>query len=266
QQLSPDGVREYSETAGSDRGSVTALTQQTAFVLEGLIRASLQEEPTKRTAEVRASLRRWLHSQGVPGGADSPTSAVAEAAAEWPQRFPDEASLVALGQWNGQDAPLPSPENPPNDARSPHATVRGAVAGFAARTLQEAVSLGIELAVLTHGSPDGYLPAGALAGLVWSLQQGQSLSSGVQAVLAELDQIEGAEITAAQLRAATDLTAGGPVDAQAMEKLGPAWSAPEVLAVGVAAALSHPNSAAEAISLAATHSGHSSATAAVCGA
>src|SRR5690606_16634673 len=153
QQHNPDGVREYSEIAGSDRGSVTALTQQTAFVLEGLIRASLQEEPTKRTAEVRASLRRWLHSQGVPGGADSPTSAVAEAAAEWPQRFPDEASLVALGQWNGQDAPLPNPENPPNDARSPHATVRGAVAGFAARTLQEAVSLGIELAVLTHGSP-----------------------------------------------------------------------------------------------------------------
>ncbi|MGW3469785.1 type VII secretion system-associated protein [Saccharopolyspora sp. NPDC000995] len=263
----PEGVRELAEAFGR-RGAATAYSQQAAFVLYGLIggtiRSTLRGVPAFRPGLVRTALRQWLLTQGARVDVDLPTGTLAENETLRVQRFPDEASLTSLAQCNDRREP-PTPGNPPNAARTPAATVRGAVVGFEVRTVQDSISLGIEIAAITHGHPDGYLPAGALSGLVSALQEGHTLAEAVHAVLAELDQMEGAETTAQGLRSAIEIAANGPVSSTRLETLGLGWQAPEALAIAVAAALAHPNSFADAVSLAATHAGNSAATASICG-
>ncbi|WP_245776027.1 type VII secretion system-associated protein [Saccharopolyspora flava] len=254
----PDGVREYAELFGR-RGTGTVYAQQTAFVLSGLT----GENPDKPSL-VRASLRDWVRTQGgrpTPDGRGK----LAESDVLCAQRFPDEATLTAMARW-GDRAENPTPGNPPNDARNAAAAARGAVVGFQSADPAEAVELGARIGVLTHGHPDGYLPAAALAGLVSGLDGGRTLIDSAQAVLAELDRMEGAENTARGLRAAVEIATSGPVSPTVLESLGLGWHAPEALAIAVAAALSHPNSVSDAVSLAATHAGNSAATAAICGA
>ncbi|GAA0532071.1 hypothetical protein GCM10011581_16550 [Saccharopolyspora subtropica] len=262
----PEGVREFAEAFGR-RGAATAYTQQTAFVLDGLIRAHIRSVlrgiSAHRPSMVRRTLQHWAHTQGarVPMSWLQPGE-LAETAALRVQRFPDEATLTALAS-DRREAPTPA--NPPNAARTAAATVRGAVVGLLTGKPQDALSVGAEIAVVTHGHPDGYLPAGALAGLVCALHNGQTLAEAVQAVLVELDQMEGAENTAQGLRAAVELASHGPATPTRFEELGLGWNAPEALAIAVASALSHPNSFADAVSLAATHAGNTAATAAICG-
>ncbi len=271
----PEGVRELAEAFGR-RGAATAYTQQAAFVLDALIRArirpTLRGVNAHRPSMVRSTLLHWMHTQGaqvsnLPLGelAETlPLGVLAETEVLRAQRFPDEATLTALARFADRRE-TPTPGNPPNSARTAAATVRGAVVGFAVAEPHEAISLGAEIAVVTHGHPDGYLPAGALAGLVCALGKGQTLAEAVQSVLAELAQMEGADTTAQGLRSAVEIASNGPASPALFDELGLGWNAPEALAIAVAAALSHPNSFADAVALAATHAGNTAATAAICG-
>ncbi|GAA2350182.1 hypothetical protein GCM10009854_29940 [Saccharopolyspora halophila] len=258
----PDGVREFAEHFGA-RGTATGITQQSAFLLSGLIGARLNS--ADRPTMVRNALRHWLHAQGARVTPPEPGDPLEGFTALHAQRFPDEATLTALARW-GDRSENPTPSNPPNDARSASATARGAVVGFETTGHAEAISLGVEIGVLTHGHPDGYFPAAALAGLINALAAGQPLGAAIEAVLPELDRMEGAETTAQGLRSAVEVATAGPVSPTVLESLGLGFNAPEALAISVAAALSHPASFDDAVSLAATHAGNSAATAAICGA
>ncbi|SDY75987.1 ADP-ribosylglycohydrolase [Saccharopolyspora shandongensis] len=263
----PEGVRELTEFFGR-RGSATVYTQQTAFVLDALIsshiRSALRGIAAHRPSMVRLALLHWMHTQGAQVSNEAVGGVLVETEALRAQRFPDEATLTALARFADR-RDVPTPASPPNAARTAAATVRGAVVGFDAADVPHAISLGAEIAVITHGHPDGFLPAGALAGLVCALNSGQTLVDAVHVVLAELDQVEGAENTAQGLRAAVQIAGSGPASPTSFDELGLGWNAPEALAIAVAAALSHPNSFPDAVSLAATHAGNTAATAAICG-
>ncbi|MEV0051419.1 type VII secretion system-associated protein [Saccharopolyspora shandongensis] len=263
----PEGVRELTELFGR-RGSATVYTQQTAFVLDALIsshiRSALRGIAAHRPSMVRLALLHWMHTQGAQVSNEAVGGVLVETEALRAQRFPDEATLTALARFADR-RDVPTPASPPNAARTAAATVRSAVVGFDAADVPHAISLGAEIAVITHGHPDGFLPAGALAGLVCALNSGQTLVDAVHVVLAELDQVEGAENTAQGLRAAVQIAGSGPASPTSFDELGLGWNAPEALAIAVAAALSHPNSFPDAVSLAATHAGNTAATAAICG-
>ncbi|TDD43749.1 type VII secretion system-associated protein [Saccharopolyspora elongata] len=263
----PEGVRELTELFGR-RGSATVYTQQTAFVLDALIsshiRSALRGIAAHRPSMVRLALLHWMHTQGAQVSNEAVGGVLVETESLRAQRFPDEATLTALARFADR-RDVPTPASPPNAARTAAATVRGAVVGFDAADVPHAISLGAEIAVITHGHPDGFLPAGALAGLVCALNSGQTLVDAVHVVLAELDQVEGAENTAQGLRAAVQIAGSGPASPTSFDELGLGWNAPEALAIAVAAALSHPNSISDAVSLAATHAGNTAATAAICG-
>jgi ADP-ribosylglycohydrolase len=263
----PEGLRDFTEFLAR-RGTATAITQQTAFVLDGLLRTEIRSRLRGIAAHppsmVLLTLQHWLCTQGSRFEPTLEPGELAESAVLRAQRFPDETSLTALSQWNGRRE-VPTADNPPNAARSVAATARGAIVGFHAPTSETAITLGAEVAAVTHGHPDGYLPAGAVAGLIASLLDGWTLEEGVHAVLSDLDAREGSDATAQGLRAGLELAQQGPVSPSELEELGTGWAAPEALAIAVAAALSHPNSFPDAVSLAATHSGNSAATAAICG-
>ncbi|GAA4613720.1 hypothetical protein GCM10023108_15410 [Saccharopolyspora hordei] len=264
----PEGVRTMAEAFGK-RAAATAHGQQTAFVLDGLIRSRIRSVlrgvSAHRPSMVRGSLLHWMHTQGVKlRSGVFQLGVLAETEVLHAQRFPDEATLTALARFSDRRE-VPTPSNPPNSARTTAAVVRGAAVGFEFTSPQDAIIQGAEIAAVTHGHPDGYLSAGALAGLVCSLHNGQTLIDAVHAVLAELDQMEVAEGITQGLRSAVEIVGSGRVSPTRFEELGLGWNAPEALAIGVAAALAHPNSFADAVSLAATHSGNTAATAAICG-
>ncbi|MBE9374551.1 type VII secretion system-associated protein [Saccharopolyspora sp. HNM0983] len=266
-QQHPDGLTEPDELLGR-RGAATAAAQQSVFVLDGLLRAQARSAargiPVHRQGLVQATLQHWLLTQGAPLQPVLPAGELAAEQVLQVQRFPDSATVSATARWQGGAAPTPA--DPPNAADSPEAAVRSAVVGLHADSTATALEAGVELGVLTHGHPDGYLPAGAVAGMVAALHDGRTLVEAVHAVLAELDQLEGAGTTARCLRAALEAGAGGPAAPEDLEELGDGWRAPQALGIAVAAALSHPNSFRDAVVLAATHSGNSAATAALCGA
>ncbi|MER7012555.1 type VII secretion system-associated protein [Saccharopolyspora sp. NPDC000359] len=264
----PEGVREMAEVFGT-RAAATSHGQQTAFVLDGLIRSRIRSVlrgiSAHRPSMIRGSLLHWMHTQGVKlRSGVFQLGVLAETEVLQAQRFPDEATLTALARFSDRRE-VPTPSTPPNSARTTAATVRGAVVGFGFTSPQDAIIHGAEIAAVTHGHPDGYLSAGALAGLVCSLNNGQTLVDAVHAVLAELDQMEVAEGITQGLRSAVEIAGSGQVSPTRFTELGLGWHAPEALAIGVAAALAHPNSFADAVSLAATHSGNTAATAAICG-
>ncbi|MER7077379.1 ADP-ribosylglycohydrolase [Saccharopolyspora kobensis] len=264
----PEGVRTMAEAFGT-RAAATAHGQQTAFVLEGLIRSRIRSVLRGVSAHwpsmVRGTLLHWMHTQGVKlRSGVFQLGVLAETEVLHAQRFPDEATLTALAR-SSDRREVPTPSNPPNSARTAAAAVRGAAVGFEFTSPQDAIIHGAEIAAVTHGHPDGYLSAGALAGLVCSLNNGQTLIDAVHSVLAELDQMEVAEGITQGLRSAIEIVGSGPVSPTRFEELGLGWHAPEALAIAVASALAHPNSFADAVSLAATHSGNTAASAAICG-
>ena len=263
----PEGIRALGEIFGR-RGAATAIGQQTAFVLDGLIRADIRSRQRGTSPGwagwVQTSLRHWLSAQGAPVKCAVPPGALAASEALRAQRFPDEATVSALAS-QGTDDEVPTASKPPNAARAVAAAARSGAIGFRADTPAEAVSLGCEIAVLTHGHPDGYLPAGALAGMNCALVQGQTLAESVQTVLSELDALDGSEATTQALRGAVELAGQGQVSGKELGELGTGWDAAGALGIAVAAALAHPESFVDAVSLAATHSGNSAATAALCG-
>lgn len=261
----PDGIREYAEFFGR-RGSASSPAQQTVFVLEGLLRATihtrLRETRAHPPTMVHATLQHWLCAQGARFEPTLPTGVLASSDVLRSQRFPDEASLTALATTGAE---VPTPSTPPNAARTSAATVRAAAIGLHTEVPGSAVLLGAEIAALTHGHPDGYLPAGALAGMITAVHNGQTLAESVETVLTELELLEGCEATTQGLRSAVDFAKNGSVSPTALEKLGHGWEAPSALAIAVTAALARPDSFSGGVSLAATHSGNSAATAAICG-
>lgn len=266
EQENPQGVRTPSEAFGR-HGAATAISQQAVFLLDGLIRADVRARRDNTTPAwtrtVHTSLQHWLSTQGVPTTPVVLHGALAESAALRAQRFPDEATVTALASRVG-DGELPTAANPPNSARTATATARAGVIGFRADTPAHAISLGCELAVTTHGHPDGYWPAGALAGIVRAVADGKTVAESVQTVLDELAAMEGSESTIHALQAGIDLADQGAISANSLDKLGTGWDGPTALAIAVTATLAHPDSYVDAVALSATHSGNSTATAAIC--
>ncbi|QGK69266.1 type VII secretion system-associated protein [Allosaccharopolyspora coralli] len=261
----PDGPRTYTEAFGRT-GATTAITQQSLFVLDGLIRTALRSRTRETAAHapslVQFTLHHWLAAQGVPCPTPLPTGPLAAAIVEQGQRFPDETTLAALASQQS----VPTLTAPPNEGDGPIATARGATVGFHAADVKHAVTSGAEIAVVTHGHSNGYLPAGALAGIVHGLDSGASVAESVAAVVEDLDNRDGSEATVQALRSALEATGDGPAAPESLASLGTGWTAPEALGIALAAALSHPEDFTAGVALAATHSGNSAATAAVCGA
>lgn len=265
----PDGLTAFTEFLGK-RGACSSLSQQSVFVFDGLVRAALcarlrgVDANTYPPGMVRLTLQHWLLAQGAHFEPSLAPGELVREPALRTQRFPDEATFSAITQ-NRDAGDAPTATNPPNSARSAAATARGAVVGFYSPTAEAAVALGSEVAVITHGHPDGYLPAGALAGLVSSMAGGAALGESVTTVIAELELLEGSERTVRGLRDAVELAANGSVTSEDLATLGTGWDGPTALSIAVCAALTHPEDIASAVALAATHSGNSAATAMMCG-
>lgn len=236
-------------------------TQMALFTGEGYLQAWTTGNnggPWNPVETVSAAYRRWLTTQQDDKPQPGATGLIAEPALH-ANRSPGLTSLRALGEPR-----LGSPDQPRNSSKGCGGVDRSAPVGFAP-TAEMSYGLGCELAALTHGGTAGWASAGSFALLV------HLLAVQRRRIPAAVDQAAGrvlrddAETAGGLAEAATLARLGGSVGH--VERLGQGWIGPEALAIGAycALALPKPSQFADAVRLAANHSGHSDSTAAVTG-
>lgn len=144
--------------------------------------------------------------------------------------------------------------------------MRTAPLGFLPETVNDAalLRLGGEAAALTHGHPDGYLPAAAMAVLVRDALNDVPWAGSLAKVLALLHERSASEKTVAALEGAAKAAANGVGSREKLSGLGEGWVGEEALAVGLYAAMVS-KSFDECIELAANHDGDSDSTASIAG-
>jgi ADP-ribosylglycohydrolase len=245
----------------------------TLFTLEGLICASVRMRSKgicHPPSLVLHAYLRWLHTQGASLADvrrrfgledDFPYGWLVSQPFLHHRRAPGNSCLSALEDSlrNGRTG---TTNEPINDSKGCGAVMRVAPVGFFGEDPNHAFDLGCEIGALTHGNPSGYLPAGALAEMVWLLVRGGELPEAVGTVQTKLlgqeDHEETSEILARGVRLA------GQATPEVLESLGGGWTGHEALAIAVCAALSATD-IESGLRMAVNHSGDSDSTGSICG-
>lgn len=233
-------------------------TQMTLFAAQGLIDAT-ESTLEARTAAQRRALLDWLETQ--EGDFRPGRKGLLVHPALWVRRAPGNTCLSALRAGGRGDLVRRI-----NTSKGCGGVMRSAPAGLLPGISPEAAfDLGVHGAALTHGHPSGYLPAGALAGLVAHLMTGQSLEDSWADVRRLLAEREGAEETLEVTDRAVDLASRVRIgDADAIRRLGEGWTGEEALAVALFAAF-RGEDLVDTLRIAANHDGDSDSTAAIAG-
>jgi ADP-ribosyl-[dinitrogen reductase] hydrolase len=247
-------------------------TQMTLFTLEALnvslpAQGDAASDAMHRpfmTACQHAYLR-WGHTQGEPTPDlydDGPLAQLSRCPAMRHRRAPGHTCLSAIraGAWGTLDSPI-------NDSKGCGAVMRIAPIGLLQSASPSlAYELGCMAGALTHGHPDGWLPAGLLAAMIRLLLDGESVEHATEKAL-EIGQrsgrAEGAR-TPRMIAAALRLSSEQTPSTVAYATLGEGWTGDEALAIGVYAAVSNLDYV-DAVRMAANHDGDSDSTASIAG-
>jgi ADP-ribosylglycohydrolase len=233
-------------------------TQMTLFTLEGMTHAASTD---RIVDEIREAYLDWLGTQGRTSAARKPKGHLARRDLMQHARAPGTTCLAALRQGGRGTV-----EHPINDSKGCGGVMRTAPLGFLPATVSDAevFRLGAAAAALTHGHPDGYLPAGAIAVLVRYALEGVPSDQSVAKALTLSKTWPRSDGTVAAITSAAAAAAAGPPSRHRVSELGQGWVGEEALAVGLYAAMS-ASSFAECIELAANHDGDSDSTASIAG-
>ena len=271
----PRGLKDfYPATFGNAHGVglVTDDTQMTLFTVEGLMRAQMRwtaKGICHPPSVVHHAYERWLTTQMF----ESP---------------PDVADLDdpnAMDGWLGQHRWLYSRRAPGNTCLSALEATRGKAFGDPARNtskgcgavmrsapfglyrIDDAASMAVECAALTHGHPTGQLTSGALAVIIEALTGGRPLPVAVEAATDWLQRQTGSGETLTALTRAINAANEREPSFEVVQALGEGWIAEEALAIGVYCALAYPEASQvrEALSLSVSHGGDSDSTGSICG-
>lgn len=236
-------------------------TQMTLFTLEGLARAARHDgviDPHAVLVSVREAYLDWNDTQ-VRSGGRVHAGNLASLRAMRLRQAPGLTCLGALaaGGHGTIDKPI-------NDSKGCGGVMRSAPVGLLPGILPSAAfDLGAGTAAFTHGNPDGWASAGAMAALVRLLVTGHTLESAI-GIVSLLCPSQAAR-TAFLLGDALAASRGPALSPEDMvSRLGAGWVGEEALAVGVYAALSGTDFA-DVVRIGATHSGDSDSTASIAG-
>ncbi|MEU4392317.1 ADP-ribosylglycohydrolase family protein [Kribbella sp. NPDC023855] len=269
----PDGVRKFvAGGPGWPAGTVTDDTQMTLFTVEGLIRAGVRTDRGIgfTVAVVHHAYDRWLDTQLLPAPSGERDGWLQAEQWLYARRAPGNTCLSALTDARKGGNSIPQfGSQAANDSKGCGGVMRVAPFGLLPSNNAEWVfDAAAEAAGYTHGHVTGKLASGALAAIVYELNQGAELETALDSAQALLATKPGHEETSTALATARELAAGhldaGPVT---VELLGGGWIAEEALAISVYCALKYPepDQFLDALALAVTHSGDSDSTGAICG-
>ncbi len=269
----PSGIADLDQTDGA----FTDDTQMSLFTAEGLLEAGKNWCGTdweSTVIHVYHAYLRWLVTQGItlpgkgfdgghPGGLVTIPGLHA-------RRAPGDTCLSALCS-----AAMGSIGQPINNSKGCGGVMRAAPAGlYAARMsalghelgAQDAFELGCRIAAITHGHPDGYLPAGFLAALVFLLVQDIPVAEAIQRLLPLVAQQDNAAGFTAMLEKVLTRHRGGVLPtAESIAGIGGGWAGDEALAIALFCVLAAEGDLVRCIRSAVNHSGDSDSTGSIAG-
>lgn len=236
-------------------------TQMTIFTAEGLLRAIVREREkgiSDIPSVVHNAYLRWLSTQGAQICVDDRDGWIIKLPQLHKRRAPGNTCLSALA--SGLKGSL---RKPVNDSKGCGGVMRSAPFGLL-YDRDKAFAMGVECAALTHGHPNGYLPAGVLAYLISSMIEGMELEEALASSLRELSFYhKHIETTKIVVKALT-LAKGDKNPQQCIKELGEGWTGEEALAISIYCSLKF-NDFKQALVAAVNHDGDSDSTGAITG-
>ena len=240
-------------------------TQLTLFTAEGILRADTRKHEKGicySPSVVFFAYQRWLLIQGYPKVEefeDIYDGLLLNVKDLHVRRAPGNACISALysHKQGSKDQPI-------NNSKGCGGVMRVAPVGlFYGR--EDAFNVAVDLAALTHGHPSGYLSAGALAFIIASIIEGQSLGTAIRNTISELESRQNHTECSLLLRKAVELADSVTPDLQAITQLGEGWVGEEALAISVYCTMKHPDDFRQALIAAVNHDGDSDSTGAITG-
>lgn len=263
QRFGPEGIRNPVYVEG--KLVVSDDTQMTLFTLEGVIRSGQVEDVEQLNGEISRAYDDWLDTQGGQVHGFEPCGTLATRKAMRHCRAPGNTCMSALK--SGTDGTL---DNPINRSKGCGAVMRVAPIGWGLTSdYTQAFKAACNAGVLTHGHPDGWVPAGMLSSIIWILFSGLEISNALARtkIIADYqNELMGVEAdTVSKVARAEVLAEERPNEpTKAIAELGEGWVGDEALAIAVYAALS-ASSFEDAVQRAANHDGDSDSTASIAG-
>ncbi len=261
-----DGIKDL-DTRGGSIAEITDDTQMTIFTAEGLLRAQTRENlkgichiPTV----VYNAYIRWLHTQGgVCRGKENIINEldgwVSGIRGLYSNRAPGNSCLSAL-----RSGHMGTIDDPINKSKGCGGVMRVAPVGLISNR-NSAFALGCEIAAITHGHKNGYLPAGVLSLIICGLIEGLDLREAVLEAMSELKTYEGHEDCLALLEKAVKLVDNGYYTQGSIRELGEGWVGEEAIAIAVYCALKYKDDFRKALCMSVNHDGDSDSTGAITG-
>ncbi len=265
------GLATYESTRWP-KGAITDNTRMALFTAEGLILSRVRQADVsdgQMIAAVYHGCLRWLYTQdagsrhqliqthGTCAVIDGILSGHRELSVP---REPDPICIEAL-----RAGIMGSLETPINTSRGCGGLVRIAPVGLAATDAKHAFDLGCACAAITHGHPDGYLPAGFLAALLAEIVAGAPLLDAIASGTSILKTHDGHEACLHAVESARALSRSRHASPQTVATLGDGRIATNALAVAICCALRGADDFEQGVLMAVNHSGKSDTTAAVAG-
>ncbi len=267
-----EGVSRYVEFE-DNRGEITDDTQMTLFTAESLL---VSKRGTNCTAEASIkstfeAYQRWYDTQMM----DIKTSEVSDAKEKnrcnlagkiemYKRRAPGLSCLLSLEKSRTEQCG--TTENPINDSKGCGAVMRVSPIGLMNYdTPEKAFEHGVQAGALTHGHPDGYLPAGVLATIIAGINAGSNLMSAIEKSLIELRKHKRHNTTESAIVNAINLYKSHEATFENVEKLGGGWVGEEALSIALFCALHNQDNFEKGIILAINHSGDTDSTGSITG-
>lgn len=251
------GIQEL-ETAYGVMGAITDDTQMALFTLEGLAEGAT-------THNVWQAYLRWMQTQGEPTVAKSEVSGAFGLVSEQRlhhRRAPGMTCLNALRISNGEPAK--------NESKGCGTVMRTAPYALLS-TPEIAWQESLAGAALTHGHIEGQVSAGIMAVALWHLIRAGGIGGdevrsatehGLEMAIAHG---HGSMLSVALTRKALETAPETPIEAFAADGSNGGWVAEEAWAMGLFAALRHPNDLKAALRFAVNHAGDSDSTGSIAG-
>lgn len=242
-------------------------TQMTLFTIEGLIRSytrGIRRGICHAPSVIYFAYLRWLHTQGENTlnehwDEDNLNGWLIKRKDLYSRRAPGLTCISAL-----HDGMMGTIEKPINNSKGCGGVMRVAPIGFQ-RDRDVAYKLAKEVAAITHSHPSGYLSAGALSLIIYSLVEGKNIEESIAIAIDYLSKETDGEECIEKIKTAISLSRNHETHVDNIKKIGKGWIAEEALGIAVYCSLKHTHDIEKAITIAALHDGDSDSTAAITG-
>ncbi len=250
--MTPKGIAEISED-----------TQLSMFTADGIIKSAIRQNNDDNMPDIRYvhdSYKDWMITQQENY---APTqkgwiSNIEDLYQKRGYRLQCEKAL--------KSGKMGSIERPINNIKGSDGVMRTAPAGLKYyKNPQIAFEAGARCAAITNGSPAAYLSAGLYSAVIANIIQGKDMKTAVDDSLKILKSYKDHEEILELVEKAKKLAGSHLLERIAINKIGAGWNADEAVAIGIYAALKHPDDFKKAVLTSANHSGDSDTTAGITG-